>query len=173
MTITKAERAELRSIVRQQFKVLRHEVEQRGVELLGDVEQEIAAKYREEDEAWGRATFVTNEALLEANRKVNDVFRELLGDAHREKMYVGAHLPEQPVRHRLQLRHEAKTRLEARVKAALLQLDRQEADLLRNLAMGAIESDEARAFLTSIPSVGELVPAARLAELEASLGGEE
>lgn len=41
--------------------------------------------------------------------------------------------------------------------------------MLRTLAVGAIESEEARAFLAAIPSVSELVPAARLAELEASM----
>jgi hypothetical protein len=67
------------------------------------------------------------------------------------------------------LRREANADLSAKVKAALLKLDRDEADLLRNLSMEAIESEEARSFLSRIPSVGELVPAARLVELEASI----
>lgn len=169
MTITKAERTELRSIVRQQFKVLRHEVEQRGVELLADLAGEIQDRYNDEDEAWGVASHKTQEAVLEANRAVNDIYRELLGDRHVERMYVGAQVPQQPTKHRMWLHREGQKRVEASVKAALLQLDRQEADLLRNLAIGALESDEARAFLTTIPAVGELVPAARLAELEAAL----
>lgn len=82
MTITKAERTELRSIVRQQFKVLRHEVEQRGVELLADLAGEIQDRYNDEDEAWGVASHKTQEAVLEANRAVNDIYRELLGDRH-------------------------------------------------------------------------------------------
>ena len=69
----------------------------------------------------------------------------------------------------MELRRLANTRITAQVKGALLRLDRDEADLLRTLAVGAIESEEARIFLDRIPTVGELVSSARLAELEAGL----
>lgn len=59
------------------------------------------------------------------------------------------------------------------MRAALLRLSRQEADLLSELAIGVLESAEARAFLGAIPTVGELVPAARLAQLEAQFGADE
>ena len=54
------------------------------------------------------------------------------------------------------------------MKTALLNLDRQEADLLQSLALQTIETDAARQFLAAIPSLGDLVPAARLAEIEAA-----
>ena len=111
--ITKAERTELRSIVRGQFKVLRAEFVQRQAELLAELEQRIADRYGESDA--GRA-------------KVAWRLREIVEEA--------------------------------------IALDRQEADLLRTLAVGALESEEARAFLAAIPTVGQLVPAARLAELD-------
>jgi len=60
--------------------------------------------------------------------------------------------------------------LNFKVRTAVLRLDRTEADLLRELSLDALESDEAKAFLSSIPSVSELVPGVRLAEIEASLG---
>ncbi len=49
---------------------------------------------------------------------------------------------------------------------AKLKLARQEMDLLRDLSVGALKSEQAQQFLASIPSVGELVPRVRLAELE-------
>ncbi len=49
---------------------------------------------------------------------------------------------------------------------AQLTLDRQEADLLRSLALEGLETPAARAFLERIPTVGELVPSARLREIE-------
>ena len=70
---------------------------------------------------------------------------------------------------RLALRHAALKDIEARAAAAVLSLSRQEVDLLEQLARVALESEEAMAFLASIPSVGELVPAARMDELEAAL----
>jgi hypothetical protein len=59
------------------------------------------------------------------------------------------------------------------VAGAKLRLNRQEADLLRDISLGALESDEARQFLTGIPAAAELVPLARMAELEANLGAVE
>lgn len=167
--ITKAERTELKSVVRQQMKVLRAEVEQRAAELMADVDDQIADKFESDDKRWADAAHLAHEAVMEANRKVNDAYRELLGDQHVERMYVGAQLPQKPARERAVLRQAGKSRIEEQVKGALLRLQRQEADLLRSLAIGALETDDARGFLDSIPSVSELVPAARLAELEASL----
>lgn len=171
--ISKTERVELRSIVRQQFKVLRAEVEQREAEVLADADQQIADKFSSQDEAYERAAFLANEVVSEANRRVNDIYREQLGVGHTEYAYVDFRLPRKPEKRRLDLRGVAVSKIRAQVKGASLQLDRQEADLLQQLAIGALESEEAHAFLGSIPSVGQLVPRARLAELEASLGPDE
>lgn len=169
MAINKTERQELKSIVRQQMKVLRAEVEQRKAELLADVDEQIAEKFTDDDKRWADAAHLAHEAVMEANRKVNDAYRDLVGERHVERMYVGASLPQKPARERTVLRHMAASRIDEQVRGALLRLQRQEADLLRTLAVGALESSEAQAFLSQIPTVSELVPAARLAELEASL----
>jgi hypothetical protein len=167
--ITKAERTELRSIVRNQFRVLRAEITQRQRELAADIDEQIAQRYATDDKAWADAAHLAQEAVLEANRRVNDAYRDLIGDRHVERHYVAWQMPQKPARERIVLRSEALSRLMATVSAAELRLARQEADLLRNLAVGALETEEARAFLSAIPTVSELVPAARLAELEADL----
>jgi len=169
--ITKGERAELRSIVRQQFKVLRSEVEQRRLEMLAEIEDQISDKYSEQDQGWQAVMHEVHEATMEANRRINDALYnagyQVKGGS--ERMWVMTPQINQPTKDRQQLRFHATAKINAQVKAALLRLDREEADLLRNLAVGALESDEARAFLSNIPSVSDLVPAARLQELEASL----
>ena len=167
--ITKTERTELKSVVRQQFKVLRAEVVQRQAEVMADVEQQITERFTDVDKAWAEAGRVSLEATLEANRKVNDTYRELTGETHIEDMYVFLRGPTQPSRQRQRLRQQATANLTAQVEGALLRLARQEADLLKTLAVGALESSDAHTFLLDIPMVGELVPTARLAELEASL----
>lgn len=167
--ISRTERAELKTIVRSQFKVLRQEIEQRKAEVIADAEHQIADSYADEDERWSRAASLAHEAVLEANLKVNAAYRELIPE-HAESLYVVGRLPARPARKRVMLRQEAAARIGAQVEGALLRLARQEADLIRDLAMGALESAEARQFLASIPAVSELVPVARLAELEASLG---
>lgn len=53
--ITKGERTELRSLVRQQFKVLREEVQQRRAEVTTDAQRQIDAVYADQDAAWAAA----------------------------------------------------------------------------------------------------------------------
>jgi hypothetical protein len=171
--ITKAERTELRSLVKGQFKVLRAEVDQRQAEMLADLSMQINERYASWDKQWSDAMFLCQEAVLEANRKVNDLLRELIDEpdgGRSEWMLVAFRPPHKPDRRRSDLWAAGTNRIVADVKAAKLRLDREEADLLRSLALDALESDEAHAFFAAIPTVGELVSRARLAELEADLG---
>lgn len=173
--ISKGERTELRSIVKQQFKVLRSELEQREMEMDAEVEAEISARYEHEDQAWSVVQHKVHEAVMEANRQINDAMAEagFQMKSGTERMWVTAPRMSQPQEDKQQLRRLAHTRIAAQVRGAKLRLEREEADLLRTLAVGAIESDEARAFLAAIPTVGELVPAARLAEIEAAFTEEK
>lgn len=184
--ITKGERTELRSIVRQQFKVLRHEVEQRQAELLADLDEQIAARYADEDRQQQALLFRAHEICEAAGREITDLLKGSgvvhghadmpirMGDTPEVSIERPVHVLMETVTwskaDRLQLRRAAVERLQANVKGALLNLERREADLLRTLAVGAIESAEARAFLEAIPTVAELVPSARLLELEAQFG---
>lgn len=174
--ISKTERTELRSVVRQQFKVLRDEVEQRQAELAADIEKQVAEQWADRDEQLTAIKEKAQQLADDANRAL----REFVKD-HPERESLSVYTFVAPdVRHRVEdsqqrnrLRAAAMADLRARVGAALVKLGRQEADLMRTLAVGALESDEARAFLSEIPSVAELVPASRLREIEASLGDGE
>lgn len=172
--ITKSERAELRSIVKQQFRVLRAEVEEREAEMSAQVDEEIAARFAADDEKWTAVQHKIQEIVLAANREVNDAIYEAgyVAREQGERQFVGCAPMRKPDQGRMELRRVAASRVKARVKSALLALDRQEADLLRTLAVDALESAEAREFLSAIPTAGELVPVARLAELEVSLSDE-
>jgi hypothetical protein len=173
--ITKGERAELRSLIRQRFKVLRADVEARQAELTAELEARISAKFADDDKAWADAMFLIEEAAREANRKANDILRGLgipeFASVMDGKDYdiVQCRSIQKPNRGRYTLHAQGTSRIAAQVKGALLQLDRQEADLLTRLVAGALESEEARSFLGEIPTVSALVPADRLLQLEQSL----
>lgn len=174
--ISKTERTELRSVVRQQFKVLRDEVEQRQAELAADIEKQVAEQWADRDEQLTAIKEKAQQLADDANRALREFVKD---HPERESLSVYAFVAPD-VRHRVEdsqqrnrLRAAAMADLRARVGAALVKLGRQEADLMRTLAVGALESDEARAFLSEIPSVAELVPASRLREIEASLGDGE
>lgn len=165
--INKGERTELRSIVRQQFKVLRSEVIQRQAEMVAALEDEVTAKYADADKTWEDMQFEVNEAVLACNRAINDALYKHDYQARQgsEHMWIQTPRMDKPQRDRQRLQQRAHARVAEQVTAALLRLDREEADLLRTLAIGALESAEAHAFLGAIPSVGELVPVSRLAEI--------
>lgn len=174
--INKGERTELKSIVRSQFKVLRAELDQREIEMRAEVEDQIAAKNVAADEKWEVLQHEIHEAVLACNRAVNDAIYKHGYEAKgpTERVWISEPKMSAPngMAHEQQVRQNAVMRIRAQVNDARLRLDRQEADLLKTLAVGALESDEAQSFLGQIPTIGQLVPSARLAELEASLDGE-
>lgn len=173
--ITKGERSELRSLIRQRFKVLRAEVEARRAELAVELEERVAAKYAAEDKGWADAMFLIEEATREANRKANDILRGLDIDAmdtsHEYELVKFRGIAKPTAERNILLRNGTK-RIEAQVKSALLQLDGQEADLLTRLVSSGLESEAARAFLGEIPTVSALVPADRLLQLVGRLDEE-
>lgn len=177
--MNKTERAELKSIVRQQFRVLRKEVAQRQSEVMAETRLAIAEQCEDDDRKRRNVQFEVDEIVRGANRAVNDVlYREGYSiKSGSERVLVGLfaslwgnkHMGEGTTRDRLDA--AAALDLQNKVSAALSSIDRQEADLLRDLAIGALESEDARAFMAKIPTVGELVPSTRLAELERALDG--
>lgn len=169
--ITKAERAELRSVVRTQFKVLREEVEQRAAELHAEGAEAVSEKYAEIDQA--RAT-VERDARMIAQKALTDI-EDLLAKhpetkpspSQRTLLSYGGVTWQPDARY--DLKGRAAAAIDQRRRDAQVGLKRQEADLLRDLAVDALETDAARAFLSGLPTAAALVPSVRLAELERSL----
>lgn len=172
--ITKAERGELRTLIRQRFKVLRSDVEARRAELVAELERRIAAKFAAEDKAWEDSMYLIKEAVRDANRKANDILRGMDLDGYPSDCdydLVMSRAVAQPTKKRVELRRQGGAQIESQVKVAYLQLDRQENELLTRLLVGALESEEARAFLGEIPTVSSLVPADRLLALVGPVEG--
>jgi len=172
MTIPPGERRELRSVVRAQFKVLRAEVEQRRAELFAAAERQLMERYRDEDKQMDDLNWRIRQITDQASNEIEDLVRGL-GDAlegGRWMSYRRLSVPKFTRRSedRKQLHAALISGIDAQVKTAGLRLERQEADLLRQLAMEGLQSDEAQAFLSRIPTVGELVPSERLREIEAA-----
>lgn len=171
--ITPGERRELRSVVKGQYKVLRAEVKRREQELKAEIEQEILDRYREQDAAIGDAKREVQQAIEDCVRQMREI-GERLQAVHPNlvvetgtkygRLEFAAHDP-----NRAQLHRAAMASIPNTIGDAQLALDRQEMDLLRKLSETALSSEAATEFLGSIPTVGELVPSARLRELEASL----
>ena len=169
--ITPGERRELRAVVRQQMKVLRAEVAQREIELQSEIETRLVEKYREEDRRADELGRKVGEIAAEANRQLREALTEFedLSDGGTWRHLTGFGVPRiyRNTQDREQLKKALMAGVKVQVKQALLALDRQEADLLRDLAVDGLETVAARSFLSRIPSVAELVPAKRMREIEA------
>jgi hypothetical protein len=74
---------------------------------------------------------------------------------------------------RTELRKVAQTRLEANARAAKVEVERQVAALLTDLAASALSSDDAKAFQDEMPTPEQLMPGVTILELEEKIEDNE
>lgn len=165
--MTKGEREELRRIVKQQFKVLDAEISVRRAEYEAEVDALLAARFADRDLARREVEDRIAAICAKANEELRQAFDEkgfdITGVPHLEWVPPRIRWGDDG---RSEKRRAAFAEIGSRIAAARLTLQRQEADTLRSLAIGALESEAAREFLAAIPTVGELVPRATLLALE-------
>ena len=169
--IPPGERRELRSVVRQQIKVLRAEVKQRKLELIAEAETRLMERYREDDKRASDLMWRIRQLTDDANRQLEDLMKEVENDGDGGQWSGYGSVFRAPTVYRktedrTQLHKALMAGIGAQVEQAQLVLDRQEADLLRSLALESLETEQARNFLGRIPTVAELVPSKRLQEIE-------
>jgi hypothetical protein len=168
--MTQAERRELRSVIRSQFKVLRGEIEQRRKELAHEAAEQVRRRYASSDKQVDDLNWRIEQIIDQANKDIREATKAVQGDSEGGQWSWSGPVRAPRVSHeredRYALNGALSTGIDAQARSALLTLERQEADLLRQLTLGALESDEARQFLANIPLVGDLVPASRLKEIE-------
>lgn len=174
--LTPGDRRELRSVVKGRFRVLRAEVKRREVEMKAEIEAELVDRYRDQEAAIAQAHREVQKAMEDALRQVRQVAR-MLSDQHPDvafrvtNQYGGVQF-QAAVKNKAELHRALVAAIPDKIGDASLDLDRRENDLLQELSVGALQTEQAQQFMASIPTVGELVPRARLREIESSLGGE-
>jgi hypothetical protein len=175
--MTPGDRRELRAVVRQRMKVLRADVRLRRTELIAEAEARLAERYREHDKAVEDVNWRIAQVVDAADKDIRELLAQLT--AQRDDITLrrisGLLPPRVSVlsEDRAQLHRTLMAGIDAQVDHALAALDRQEADLLQTLALGSLQTDAARGFLAQIPTVAELVPSARLREIEAAFDGRQ
>lgn len=165
--LTPGDRRELRALVKKQFDVLRKEIKYRKDELIGEIESELLRRYRGQDERIEQA----QREIARAARAFDDSVAQIIAGLNATDPDLIASLG---YRNRLNVSDPNRTQLHKALIAAVPQqiadastkLDQQELSLLRELTIGALDTEAAQRFLSRIPTVGELVPKARLAEIE-------
>lgn len=170
--MTPGERRSLSSIVKQRMKVLRADVKLRRLELVAETERMLVERYAGHDKLAADISWRMRQIADQANKELRTLVESITAE-HPDlglKLFSDFGMPRVTYSRedRTQLHRALVAGIEAQVESANLMLDRQEADLLQTLALETLETEEARAFLAAIPTAGELVPLARLREIEAA-----
>jgi hypothetical protein len=164
-TMTKGERDELRRIVKHRFKLLDEQVAQREAEIRQLIRDRIEAEYADavaEVEAELAAINCEADVLERRGRKIAAAARRKgvvigYGGGTAEPVEVSVASPSRAANVDARVNREMEA-LRRESGLARTNLSLRELDLLERLAIGALESDEAKEFMESIPTVDGLLP---------------
>lgn len=177
--ITATERRELRSMVRAQMKALRSDVEQRRASARTEIDKHLHDRFQTEEARLQDLRDLASAIAAEATQKLSeaiDAFEAVSvgGDwGYRGRDYLRFNAPSfsRNISGRSSLEQRLVRSVDSEVRKAKWDIDRKEADLLRELAIDSLKSDSALEFIANFPTVEELVPGQALREIES--GGEE
>lgn len=159
-----SERQALRGVVKQRMKVLRSDVTARKAELEAEIADTVQRKYAQRDKLVADMNQVVAGIIDQANKDIRAAVEKASAD-HGVTIILPGRLPDIPVSvdnsDRYRLTRQLQTEVQAQVAAALVDIDRREADLIEELTIDGLTTEAAKNFLSRIPTVGQLVPAAR------------
>lgn len=172
--MTKGERDDLAKVVRMNAKVARTRVDQLKAERLADLEAQLSARYKVDDERWTTIT-------AEAQQLVNTLDAEVAAICEREGIPAefrpgialgwygrGENLM---AKRRAELRKRGQAKVEAVARQARAEIEAWQAAACTDLVSRGLSTGEARGWLEALPVADALVPVLEVAELEAGLGG--
>lgn len=158
MTLT--ERREIKGIIKRRFGVLRKDIEVRERELQNVIRDNIREKHEAElkridkELAALQTTIVT---ALSKSKMIRDQARNRGIDVQFQTNSEGAYYRVAVANLEDKVRDEFR-QLWAERGRADLSIDQQEVDLLEHLALESIESDDAKSFLSTIPTLDAILP---------------
>jgi len=168
--MTKTERNELGKLVRQNGKIAKLDVEQRGAKVLADIEQEMASEYATNHAAWAAITKDAQEYVRKADEQIAEKCRELgIRPSFRPELHLSWYSRGENAEksRRAELRKVAQTRVAEQIRLGKLEIERAVASQLTTLAVGGFETEAAREFFGKMPTADQLIPAMTLLELQA------
>lgn len=169
--MTKTEREELKRLARERARVAKADAARRSADLKAMFEQQIVEIHDyNRDEVWKEAVEVAQEAVTEAQQKIEQRCEELgiprelapgLGFS-----WVGR--GQQGVAYRQsELRRAAYKRIEAMERTAKHEIDRKALEIQTQLVSAGLTSSRAVEFLAEMPAVDDLMPVLDIGEFAA------
>lgn len=168
--MTKAERAELGSLIRKREKVMKSIADERAGVMMADFEAQSAAIYSYDDDA------VWAEAVKDAEAAVQ-LAEQVIAKRCEERGIPREFAPTLKVgwfgrgqnavaERRAELRQVAKKRIEAITLEAKAKIERMSLDAQTAVTMSGLESEAAKAFLEHMPKIEVLMPPVSAVEIK-------
>lgn len=166
---THRERDALLRVARMNARLAKDGVAQREAQLLAKADEDLAAAYRFDDDAWAEITRAAEAALYRADQRIAQACRDLgIQERFRPQLTISwsGRGENAMAERRAELRRVARAKIKAAGQEARLAIDRQAAKVMTELIAGGLKSAEAKALLESIPAADKLMPPVAVAELE-------
>ena len=161
---------ELKGLLRRREHVAKSQAKQRSAELLADVEAQLAAEYRFDDERWKDVNAAARAAVAKADAEIAERCRAIgIREEFRPSLSIGwsSRGENGQKDRRAELRTVAEAKIAAIETGAIAEIERQGVEVQTRLVAGSLGSASAVAFLDSMPGLAELMPALTMGDLEA------
>lgn len=170
MAMTKGERAELGALIRKREKVMKATARERSLALLAEFDAASAKIFHyDEDAVWQQAQAEAAAAVKAAQELVEQRCRDRgipaeFAPSLALSWYGRGHNAVSG--RRAEFRRAAKSRIEAIEAEAIAKIERLSLEAQTQVISSGLESEAAKAFLTSMPSVEALKPSVPVTEIQ-------
>lgn len=168
--MTKGEREELKRLARERARVAKHDAQARSADLKAMFEHHLAERFTyNSEETWSDAVEIAREECAEAQKKIGERCDELGIPTGMHPVVQFDWMSRGPYAVAAQqqnLRRAAHQRIAAQERSAIAEIDRAALEIQTNLVRAGLTSDTAIEFLSSMPSVNDLMPPVDLDALE-------
>src|SRR5262249_15581809 len=137
--------------------------------LLADIEDQLSATYKADEEIWAEIARGAAKAVAEADRQIAEICRSWgVPENFRPSLSLSWYNRGENAAagRRAELRKPAQVRLAAAGQTARVAIDDRLLDIETELIREGLSSDQAHAFLNSLPTAEALMPSVHVAELE-------
>jgi hypothetical protein len=167
--LSAAERKDLLAVLKRREKEADESAAEMKAQRIAEFEEELATIFEAENKAFADVTALAEAAVRKANEEIDRRCDELgIRRSFRPRLGLrwSGRGENSDKERRAELRRVAEKRAEADMLAAKKEIRRTFTDQQELLAIGALNSEEARAFLARMPRPEALMPKVRLAELD-------
>jgi hypothetical protein len=167
--MSKAERDNLARLARQGGRLSKQHVKERQAALRADVEDQLAAEYRADEDIWTDITRQADAEVARADKKIAAICQAWgIPEEMRPRLSLSWHRrgSSASAERRAELRKLAHARIEQAGQSANVTIDTKVHAIETELVRDGLESSEAHAFLASLPSAEDLLPRVDIGELD-------